>query len=125
MNDKMRARQREDAQLNFEYTLGNIKARPNTLTRVSAFNANNKVFPFIEIFDCTQTEKTVITNYLKWNGYTINAIGNLKDYISPNINETRIKGHIVFSDIINDTHLYDEINYELGRGILFPANIGG
>ena len=125
MNDKLRARQREDAQLNFEYTLGNIKARPNTLTRVSAFNANNKVFPFIEVFDCTQTEKTVITNYLKWNGYTINAIGNLKDYINPNINETRIKGRIVFSDIINDTHLYDEINYELGRGILFPSNIGG
>ena len=125
MNDKMRARQREDAQLNFEYTLGNIKARPNTLTRVSAFNANNKVFPFIEVFDCTQTEKTVITNYLKWNGYTINTIGNLKDYISPNINETRIKGHIVFSNIINDTHLYDEINRELGRGILFPSNIGG
>lgn len=125
LNDQLRARQREDAQLNFEYTLGNIKARPNTLTRVSAFNANNKVFPFIEIFDCTQTEKTVISNYLKWNGYTINAIGNLKDYISPNINETRIKGHIVFSGIINDTHLYDEINYELGRGILFPSNIGG
>ena len=125
MNEQMRARQREDAQLNFEYTLGNIKARPNTLTRVSAFNANNKVFPFIEVFDCTQTEKTVIANYLKWNGYTINAIGNLKDYISPNINETRIKGRIVFSDIINDTHLYDEINYELGRGILFPSNIGG
>ena len=125
MNDQLRARQREDAQLNFEYNLGNIKARPNTLTRVSAFNANNKVFPFIEVFDCTQTEKTVITNYLKWNGYTINAIGNLKDYISPNINETRIKGHIVFSGIINDTHLYDEINYELGRGILFPSNIGG
>ena len=125
MNDKLRARQREDAQLNFEYTLGNIKARPNTLTRVSAFNANNKVFPFIEVFDCTQTEKTVIANYLKWNGYTINAIGNLKDYISPNINETRIKGRIVFSGIINDTHLYDEINYELGRGILFPSNIGG
>ena len=125
MNDQLRARQREDAQLNFEYTLGNIKARPNTLTRVSAFNANNKVFPFIEVFDCTQTEKTVIANYLKWNGYTINAIGNLKDYISPNINETRIKGRIVFSGIINDTHLYDEINRELGRGILFPANIGG
>ena len=125
MNEQMRARQREDAQLNFEYTLGNIKARPNTLTRVSAFNANNKVFPFIEVFDCTQTEKTVISNYLKWNGYTINAIGNLKDYVSPNINETRIKGRIVFSDIINDTHLYDEINYELGRGILFPSNIGG
>lgn len=125
LNDQLRARQREDAQLNFEYTLGNIKARPNTLTRVSAFNANNKVFPFIEIFDCTQTEKTVISNYLKWNGYTINAIGNLKDYVSPNINETRIKGHIVFSGIINDTHLYDEINYELGRGILFPSNIGG
>ena len=125
MNEQLRARQREDAQLNFEYNLGNIKARPNTLTRVSAFNANNKVFPFIEVFDCTQTEKTVITNYLKWNGYTINAIGNLKDYISPNINETRIKGHVVFSGIINDTHLYDEINRELGRGILFPANIGG
>ena len=125
MNEQLRARQREDAQLNFEYTLGNIKARPNTLTRVSAFNANNKVFPFIEIFDCTQTEKTVISNYLKWNGYTINAIGNLKDYISPNINETRIKGRIVFSGIVNDTHLYDEINRELGRGILFPANIGG
>lgn len=125
MNEQLRVRQREDAQLNFEYTLGNIKARPNTLTRVSAFNANNKVFPFIEIFDCTQTEKTVISNYLKWNGYTINAIGNLKDYISPNINETRIKGRIVFSGIINDTHLYDEINRELGRGILFPANIGG
>lgn len=125
MNEQLRARQREDAQLNFEYTLGNIKARPNTLTRVSAFNANNKVFPFIEVFDCTQTEKTVISNYLKWNGYTINAIGNLKDYVSPNANETRIKGHIVFSDIINDTHAYDEINYELGRGILFPSNIGG
>ena len=41
MNEQLRAREREDAQLNVEYTLGNIKARPNTLARVSAFNANN------------------------------------------------------------------------------------
>lgn len=124
MNEQMRARQREDAQLNFEYNLGNIKARPNTLTRVSAFNANNKVFPFIEVFDCTETEKTVVSNYLKWNGYTINAIGRLTDYISSSA-ATRVKATIVFSDITEDTHTYDEINRELNRGILFPSDIGG
>lgn len=124
MNEQMRARQREDAQLNFEYNLGNIKARPNTLTRVGAFNSNNKVFPFIEIFDCTETEKTIVSNYLKWNGYTINAIGQLTDYINPNA-ETRIKATVILSSIIEDTHTLDEINRELNRGILFPSNIGG
>lgn len=124
MNEQMRARQREDAQLNFEYNLGNIKARPNTLTKVSAFNANNKGFPFIEIFDCTETEKTVVSNYLKWNGYTINAIGKLADYINPNA-ETRVKATVILSSIIEDTHTLDEINKELNRGILFPSNIGG
>lgn len=124
MNEQIRARQREDAQLNFEYNLGNIKARPNTLTKVSAFNANNKGFPFVEIFDCTETEKTVVSNYLKWNGYTINAIGQLSDYINPNA-ETRVKATVILSSIIEDTHTLDEINKELNRGILFPSNIGG
>ena len=124
MNDAMRARQREDAQLNFEYTLGNIKARPNTLTRVSAFNANNKVFPFIEIFDCTETERTVVKNYLKWNGYTINAIGSIPDYVSPN-GETRIKGRIIHTTIEEDAHIVDDINNELARGILYPGRTGG
>lgn len=43
----------------YNYNLQNIQALPYTLSKVSTFNENNKIFPFIEIYDCTDLEKQI------------------------------------------------------------------
>ena len=67
------ARQRENRQFaidNFRYQLGNIQALPYNLNKVNPFTLNNKIFPFIEIYSCTDEERMTSDSLL------INAYDN-------------------------------------------------
>lgn len=102
----------------FEYNLGNIKARPETLSRTTSFNINNKYFPYIEYYSCTETEKTIFRNKLKYNGMTVMAIGKLKNYLSPYDNETFVKGKLLrLEGIDDDSHVANAIAEEISRGV--------
>ena len=97
----------------FNYSLGNIQAIPSSLTKVSAFNNNNKVFPVLEYYTCTNEEKEILKNNLEYDGYTIMAIGNLRDY-----NEGYFKGDLIRLDNLNDdSHVADDIYAEVSRGL--------
>ena len=51
--------------------LQNIKALPDTLARVSSFDIDNKIFPFIEEYNATSEEKQALYGSLYYYGMTI------------------------------------------------------
>lgn len=111
----------------FGMNLDNIKARPQGLARTSAFTNNNKVFPFVELYDCTDEEKEALRNKIKYNGMTVGVIGTLYNYIynAQVSDETThyVKGQLIMTDIDDDYHSYQALNNELDMGIRFP--VGG
>ena len=100
---------------NFGYQLGNIKALPNTLNKVSSLVANSKFFPFVEFYSCTDEERTALQNKIKYNGMTIGRIGLILDFKNPS-EQTYIKGQIIRLEGEFDTHTANEIANEFMKG---------
>lgn len=73
---------RDNAIQQFQYQIGNIQALPNTLTKVSAINPNYKVYPILEVYECTEQESTNLDNAIRYNGIDINIICKLSDFSS-------------------------------------------
>ena len=103
----------------FNYNLGNIKARPDTLTKISAYNINNKYFPFIEHYSSTEEEKEVLRNKLKFEGMTVGKIGKISDYIGRREDFNFFKGQLIITNqaISDDYHIVDAIAVELEKGV--------
>ena len=100
---------------NFGFQLGNIKALPNTLNKVSSIVANSKLFPFVEYYTCTDEEKKALDDKLKYNGMTIGRIGHILDFKHPDT-QTYIKGQIIRLEGNFDTHTANEIANEFMKG---------
>lgn len=100
---------------NFGFQLGNIKALPNTLNKVSSIVANSKLFPFVEYYTCTDEEKQAFDNKLKYNGMTIGRIGHILDFKHPDA-QTYVKGQIIRLEGNFDTHEANEIASEFMKG---------
>ena len=100
---------------NFGFQLGNIKALPNTLNKVSSIVANSKLFPFVEYYTCTDEEKQAFDDKLKYNGMTIGRIGHILDFKHPDA-QTYIKGQIIRLEGEFDTHTANEIANEFMKG---------
>ena len=115
--NKTQAENRSFAIDMFNYGLQNVKALPYSLSKVSAYNANNKIFPMVEYFTCSDREKQAFKDKLKYNGMTINVIGKIEDFITSG--EKRfIKGQIIrLENIDDDSHIADEIYNEINKGV--------
>lgn len=108
----------------FDMQLDNVKALPDTLTKVTAINENNKIYPFVEIYDCTDREKEAVANKIVWNGMTVGVIGKIEDYLdnSWSYNSIEDKGYIKgklirIENIADDTHMANAIADELYKGV--------
>lgn len=102
----------------YGYNLGNIKALPDSLTRVSAFTQNFKIFPFIEFYDCTIEEKEALRDKLKYNGMTIMKIGKIADYIVGEYNY--VQGKLIrLLGIDESNHVIAEIAKEIKQGAYY------
>lgn len=100
----------------FGYQMANIKAQPDSLGRVSAYNPNNKIFPFLEKYTCTEQEKEALRLKMKYNGMTVNRIGYISDFLQPDY--SYIKGKIIrLENLSDDFHMCVEISSELNRGV--------
>lgn len=100
----------------FNYQIDNIKALPYNLTKSSSFTATNKIFPFIEYYDCTEKEKELLTNYLKLNGMTANFVDKIKNYLTSE--PQFIQGTILrFDDFNGDETIMMDIINELKSGV--------
>lgn len=100
---------------NFGFQLGNIKALPNTLNKVSSIVANSKLFPFVEYYTCTEEEKKAFDDKIKYNGMTIGRIGHILDFKHPDA-QTYVKGQIIRLEGEFDTHEANEIANEFMKG---------
>lgn len=107
----------------FGYQLGTIKALPNSLAKIGAFVANNKIFPFLEHFTCTEEEKQAVANKIAWNGMTVGAIGILNDYINNEwsygsiTDKGYVKGKLIRFDGCDDAHELETLQNELYEGV--------
>lgn len=116
INDKLRNEALDYTKDQFGFALGNIQALPYTLNRVSSFNINNKIFPVLEYYTCTDTEKEALRNKIKYNGMTVGTIGTIAEYLQDE--ETYIKGKIIrLGDISEDYHLASAIAEEIYKGV--------
>lgn len=116
LQEQLRQEARNLAIDQFGYQLQNIAALPASLTKVSSLNKNNKLFPFIEYFTCTDAEKQAFRNKLRYNGMTVMAIGTINTYIQAT--PSYIKGKLIrLEDIADDYHLVNSISEELNKGV--------
>ena len=118
-NQKLRDDARSSQFDMFNYQLGNVKALPNTLTKVSTYNINNKIFPFYEIYEATSEEIGALRQRLKWRGYNLGIIGQLSDF---QVEGKYFKGKLIRLEenpdsSLGDSHLIENYNSELQQGI--------
>lgn len=103
----------------YGYNLGNIQALPTSLTKTSAFTYNNKIFPILEYYTCTDQEKQALRDKIKYNGMTVMRIGTIAEFI-PNAENQYIKGRIIRLDgIEEDYHFLKAISEEIFKGAFF------
>ena len=69
---------------NYNLHLGNVRALPYSITKTSALTYNNKIFPFIEFYSCSDVEEWAYYMKLWWNGMSIGVIDHLPKYESGN-----------------------------------------
>lgn len=100
----------------YNYSLGNIKALPYTITKVGAFDINSKIFPFVEFYSCTEEEKEALKSKLQYESMTTMRIGTIDEFITPE--EHYFKGELIrLEDLSAETHLVMAIYEELLKGV--------
>lgn len=119
-NEQIYQEQRQASIDTFNMQLGNVKARNNTLSRGSSYDVDNKYFPIIEYYTCTDTELSALQKKLQYRGMTVEVVGTVEDYLNPN-ETTYIQGDLIEIDITDDFHMAREIANVLRGGIRIYA----
>ena len=99
----------------YGYNLQNIQAIPTSLTKTSALTYNTRVWPFIEYYTCTESERKALKDKIKYNGMTVMKIGQLSDY--PLGEDRFYKGQVIRLNTNMDSHMAYEIYNELKKGV--------
>lgn len=120
MSEKLRQEQIGYAKDQFAFSLENIRALPNTLAKISAFNKNNKIFPFLEYYTCTDIERQAFRDMLKYDGMTVNRIGKIADYLKDD-DLQYIKARLIRTELHEDTHVINVIADEMAKGAYYDT----
>lgn len=116
INEKLRHEAIDYTKDNFNYSLQAIKAKPDTLTKVSAINNNNKIYPVLEYYTCTDVEKEAFRKKLQYNGMSVGIIDTIRNYVYTT--PTYIKGKIIrIEGLEDDYHVANEIAREMYLGM--------
>lgn len=100
----------------YKMQLGNIQALPSSLAKTSALTYNNKIFPILEYYTCTDEEKQALRDKIKYNGMTVGRIGIIVDFIRDE--KTYIKGKLIrLESIDEDLHVLNAIADEMDKGV--------
>ena len=106
------------------YQLDNIKAMPNSLSKVTSYTKNNQLFVVLERYDATDEEKKAVAQNVIDYSMNVGVIGKPIDYVyndwSYNGNTSRgyFKAQLIKIDL-NTYHESDAISTELARGVYF------
>lgn len=110
----------------FEYSLDNVKALPNSIAKTTAYTENNKIFPVLEYYSCTEEEKNILANEIAQRGMTIGSIDYISSYASNTweyngiVARNFIKAQLIKTDI-EDNHIADVLSTELAKGLYFEV----
>ena len=119
--DTMARVHRENKQLaidKYNYQLGNIKALPYTLTKVGSFDVISKIFPFIEVYSCSEQELKAFEDKIKYESMTVMRIGTLEEFMNFDSDIHYFKGALIRNDeIADDNHILNAIYEELLKGV--------
>lgn len=116
LNERSRVEALDYTKDQFGYQLGNIQAIPTSLSKTSALTYNNKIFPILEFYTCTQEEKRALENKLKYNGMTVMRIGTIQEFIRET--PTYIKGKLIrLENTGEDFHYVSELAKEFDKGV--------
>ena len=114
--DKLQAEARSYVEDQYQLSLRNIQALPYSLGKISAFTINNKIFPFLEFYSCSDEEKEAMRNRIKYTSMTVGAIGTIKEYLQAE--PAFIQAQLIrLESIPSDYHLITAIAAELHKGI--------
>lgn len=112
--ERQQAENRDFAIDQFNYQLGNIQAQNPSVTKGTPLTYNNKVWPVLEHYSCTDKEKDVLRSKLKYDGMTIMAVDTLKAYSGAG---TRLKGQMIrLNNLGDDSHIAQAIYEEVEKG---------
>lgn len=123
MNEKLRNEALDYTKDMFGYQLENIQALPQSIAKITAYSINNKVFPIVEYYSCTDMEKEAVAKKIAFNGMTVMTIGKISDYINNRwsygdiTDKGYIKGKLIKIDIDDDFHIVNTIAAELNKGV--------
>lgn len=116
LNNILRNEAIDYAKDQFGYQLGNIQAIPQGLSKTSSITLNNKYFPFIEVYGCTQTEENALRSKLQYNGMTIMRISSISNFLHST--QTYVKAKLIRLEGLNcDTNLLNYIASEMYKGV--------
>ena len=116
MNKKTNEYTREQRSLQ----LGNIKNTPATISKVTSINSNFAVWPYIETSQATDKEFTIVEDYLKNYGMTINQVGKLGDFMN---NDYYCSADIIVAeDILGDANYKNQIKSEVSQGFFYEED---
>lgn len=108
----------------FNYQLGNIKALPDTISKVDAYNNVFSIWPQIECYSCTREERQAVAYKIAYNSMSVGKIGKIADYIQNTwsygdiTSKGYIKGKVIRLEGINeDTHYLNELANEINKGV--------
>lgn len=115
-NEQLRAEALSYAKDQFGYSLGNIRALPQSLSKTTAYNVDNKYFPFLEYYTCSDTEKQALKDKIKYNGMTVGVIGTIYAYLQEDY--SYIKGKLIRAESLpTDYNITNAIATELYQGV--------
>lgn len=97
----------------FNLQMGNIKAWPNTIHKITSGSFDNDYSVIIEEYYSTPLEYEQYDKAIRKTGMSVGCMGKISDYVNP---DYFVFAQIIESDI-NDFHQLDEINRELQNGL--------
>ena len=101
----------------FRYNLQNIQALPYSISKVSSFNNNNKIFPFIEKYEATSAEVNALIEKINYTSMELGVVSTISNYIVSG-NKYFISGDIIRLDnITEDSHMAEAIYLEINKGV--------
>lgn len=94
----------------FDMRNENIQALPQSIAKTSALTIDNKVFPFLERYTCTQKESNTLRERFRLRGMNVNRIDLIVNFIQ-NADLTYVKARLINIDSES------ELNYQIVTAI--------
>lgn len=119
INEKLREEQLSLTKDLHYMNLAQIKARPDTLAKVSNVDINSHLCPYIEIYSASEDEIDYLKDLLRYKGYSIQRISTFKKHMD-NSGTTApfISGRLIECPTLQeDAHIYADLNKELQTGV--------